>query len=145
VIAGLDDNMLPTKKEAKRLSELMPNCKKLEIKGSGHFILDERVNLTQLILDSDLNPLKHSTKPYDPIIDWKSPSAERVRETIEARVKPLRTLTSPVFYSTDKNGRRRMGLSNLPSSDDGPPLLFVANHQFGKTFLCHPDLHLRNL
>eukprot|EP00978_Attheya_sp_CCMP212_P015335 scaffold39564_cov50-Attheya_sp.AAC.4 len=144
VIAGLDDNMLPTKKEAKRLSELMPNCQKLEIKGSGHFILDDRVNLTQLILDSDLNPLKQLSKPYDPIIDWKSPSAERIHEAIESRVKPLRALTSPVFYSTDKNGRRRMGLSHLPSSDDGTPLLFVANHQFGKTFLCHPDLHFLN-
>jgi pimeloyl-ACP methyl ester carboxylesterase len=144
VIAGLDDNMLPTKKEAQRLSELMPNCQKLEIKGSGHFVLDERVNLTQLILDSDLNPLKLSSKLYDPIIDWKAPSAERIREAVEARVKPLRTLTSPVFYSTDKNGQRRMGLSNLPSSDDGPPLLFVANHQFGETFLYHPELHFLN-
>jgi len=39
-------------------------------------------------------------------------------------------LTSPIFFSTDEDGKRHKGLHFLPKQDEGP-LLFVANHQFG--------------
>uniref|UniRef100_A0A7S4HRM0 AB hydrolase-1 domain-containing protein n=1 Tax=Odontella aurita TaxID=265563 RepID=A0A7S4HRM0_9STRA len=131
VIAGQEDNMLPTKKEADRLVNIMPNCTKMEIEGSGHFVLDERVNLTNAIIESNIAPIELPKIDYDPIADWELPSDDIVRETIENRVKPLRNLVSPVFISTGQDGRRRMGLSHLPASEDGKPMLFVANHQFG--------------
>lgn len=131
VIAGQDDNMLPTKKEANRLVNVMPNCTKIEIRGSGHFVLDKRVNLTNAIINSHIAPLKLPDIDYDPITDWELPHDDVVRETIENRVKPLRNLVSPVFFSTGTDGQRRMGLSHLPANGDGKPLLFVANHQFG--------------
>eukprot|EP00568_Trieres_chinensis_P004197 CAMPEP_0183298454 /NCGR_PEP_ID=MMETSP0160_2-20130417/5467_1 /TAXON_ID=2839 ORGANISM="Odontella Sinensis, Strain Grunow 1884" /NCGR_SAMPLE_ID=MMETSP0160_2 /ASSEMBLY_ACC=CAM_ASM_000250 /LENGTH=727 /DNA_ID=CAMNT_0025460489 /DNA_START=68 /DNA_END=2251 /DNA_ORIENTATION=+ len=131
VVAGQDDNMLPTKKEAQRLVKEMPNCVKIDIPGSGHFVLDERVNLTEAILDSHLDPLKKKDIPYDAITDWDLPDKETVQKTLDARVKPLRRLVSPVFFSTSQDGKRKAGLSHLPRSEEGKPILFVANHQFG--------------
>lgn len=74
-----------------------------------------------------------------------------MKETIDGRVQPLRTLTSPVFFSTGSDGRRRKGLGFVPthkynyrseneqhqqqhptatsSTATTKPLLFVANHQ----------------
>jgi len=128
VVAGADDNMLPTEKEAERLSSILPNCTSKKIAGSGHFVLDNRVNLTQLILDSPINPFPR--KKYDPILDWEVPSPEVVQEAIENQVKIQRTLVSPVFVSTSNDGKRRKGLSAVPGKENRP-LLFVANHQFG--------------
>ena len=52
-----------------------------------------------------------------------------VHQTIEERIKPLRRLTSPVFFSTNSQTCRRVrGLGQVPSSR---PLLIVGNHQLG--------------
>jgi len=118
------------------------------VKGSGHFVLDGRFNLTHAILETPSiykNQLLQNSKNnanhknYDPIIDWKQPSPSTIEKTIESRVKPLRTLTSPIFFSTGLDGKRRKGLGFVPSHNhksgvDGieekkKPLLFVANHQ----------------
>ena len=132
VVGGTDDNMLPTKSESERLVKEMPNCQKVDIKGSGHFVLDQRVNLTDIILKSHIFPVEEETRKKDPITEWEKPSKEEFDETMEERIKPLRRLTSPIFFSTDKMGKRRKGLSHLPGPDEGP-LLFVANHQLRKS------------
>mmetsp|Transcript_3776 Transcript_3776/g.5834 ORF Transcript_3776/g.5834 Transcript_3776/m.5834 type:complete len:725 (-) Transcript_3776:374-2548(-) len=131
IISGQEDNLLPTKEEAERLSKEFPNNNLIRVSGSGHWVLDDRLNLTEIIVDSQIDPFKKRLeKPIDPITGWKKPSEEYTRHTIENSVKPLRRLTSPVFFSTDKEGKRRKGLSELPTQNEGP-LLFVANHQFG--------------
>ena len=126
VIAGEDDTMLPSKEEADRLVETMPSCKKLIVRGAGHYVLDDRVNLTEAIAYAEWDPLGIQNKKYDPIVDWKLPPDDEVQRIVEERVGPLRQLASPVFFSTCDEGKRHKGLSKLPS--DGP-LLFVANHQ----------------
>ena len=133
IVAGQDDNMLPTKEEGKRLIDIMPDAIKLDVRGSGHFVLDERVNLTKAIIEStNIDPFNKKDEPkYDPITDWSLPPKEEVYDVIERQVKPLRNLVSPVFFSTDSNGKRIMGLGNVPSGEEDRPLLFVANHQFG--------------
>ncbi len=131
VIAGKDDNMLPTKEEADRLTKLLPNCVKMDISGSGHFVLDNRVNLTEALLDSHIDPLdlQKNSPPYDPVTDWSLPPEEVINDVVQKRVNPLRENTSPVFFSTDPvTGKRRRGLSLVPSGED-KPLLIVANHQ----------------
>ena len=130
VIVGEDDKMLPTKDEGNRLVKAMKNCTSLSVKGSGHFVLDDRFNLTEAIIDAPFDPFnkKQDKKKYDPITDWKPPSADDVREAVDSRVKPLRALTSPKFFSTGSDGKRRVGLGQVPNNLDGP-LLFVANHQ----------------
>jgi len=128
VIVGSDDNMLPSKKEGNRLKSILKHVTIKEISGSGHFILDDRVNLTEMILNSPLRPFPK--EKYDPILDWKAPTEEEIKEVNENQVNLQRTLVSPVFLSTDSSGTRRKGISAVPNNNDGP-ILFVANHQFG--------------
>ncbi|KAL7538386.1 hypothetical protein ACHAXR_008527 [Thalassiosira sp. AJA248-18] len=130
IIGGSDDNMLPTKEEVDRLGELLPDCVKMEISGAGHFVLDTRVNLTEVILDSHIDPF--DAPKVDPIVDWALPPDHVVNDVIKKRVVPQREKTSPVFFSTDPlSGERRRGLSHVPSTKK--PLLLVGNHQlFGQ-------------
>mmetsp|Transcript_951 Transcript_951/g.2119 ORF Transcript_951/g.2119 Transcript_951/m.2119 type:complete len:809 (+) Transcript_951:109-2535(+) len=131
IIGGSDDNMLPTKEETDRLGKLLPDCVKMEISGAGHFVLDNRVNLTEVLLDSHIDPFDIQ-KSYDPITDWALPPDHVVEAVIKKRVMPLRERASPVFFSTDPiSGKRRNGLSHVLKT--ATPLLIVGNHQlFGQ-------------
>lgn len=129
VVVGTEDKLIASGKEVRRLTRTLPNCEKLEVKGAGHFVLDDNVNLTEAIVYSKLlDPLNfnETQKPYDPIIDWKMPSQEVVERIRKGSVKSLSDAFSPVFISTDDDGNRSFGLQNLPKEG---PLLFVANHQ----------------
>lgn len=128
-IGGDEDKILPTKEEADRLVKLMPDCTSISVQDAGHFILDARFNLTEAIIESPFDPFKQKEdgKTYDPILDWKVPTDEEIREAAENRVKPLRDLVSPQFFSTGADGKRIAGLGKVPAPEG--PLLFVANHQ----------------
>ncbi|KAL7538189.1 hypothetical protein ACHAWF_006012 [Thalassiosira exigua] len=128
-IGGDDDNMLPTKEEGDRLVSLMPDCTSMSVNDAGHFILDDRFNLTEAIIEAPFDPLERrkNRKKYDPIMDWKAPTEDEIREALDTRVKTIRDLCSPQFFSTGIDGKRRLGLGQLPTPDG--PLLFVANHQ----------------
>jgi pimeloyl-ACP methyl ester carboxylesterase/1-acyl-sn-glycerol-3-phosphate acyltransferase len=129
VVVGSQDAFLPSRDEVKRLERLLPNISKpsLIVPDAGHFVLDGRVNLTEAIVyNIDMDPLNLLIPNYDPIVDWKIPSPNRIQHTINNQVKPLRRFTSPVFFSTDADGKRHKGLGQLPSSS---PLIIVANHQ----------------
>lgn len=130
VIAGEDDNMLPTKEEGERLVKVMKDCTSMFVKGAGHFVLDDRFNLTEAIIDASFDPLGKNVdaKKYDPILDWELPTGDALREAIDNRVRPLRLATSPKFFSTGSDGKRRIGLGQVPNNTNGP-ILFVANHQ----------------
>ena len=43
--------MVPTKEEADRLINVMKDCTVISVKGSRHFVLDDRFNLTKAIVD----------------------------------------------------------------------------------------------
>ena len=128
-IGGDEDNMLPTKEEGDRLLNLMPDCTTIAVKDTGHFILDDRFNLTSAIIDAPFDPFnkKINEKKYDPITDWKVPTDDEIREAVDSRVKPLRDIFSPKFFSTGSDGKRKLGLGKVPKTEG--PLLFVANHQ----------------
>lgn len=130
VIAGAEDKLLPSTKEAERLLETLPMSETLKVPGRGHFVLDETVNLTEAILYSKIDPLgwDKTKKKYDPVLDWTPPPKQVQDEVIEKSVKPFRTAVSPVFFSTDSNGKRWKGLAKVPRPEE--PLLIVANHQF---------------
>jgi hypothetical protein len=131
VLVGKGDRLIPSASEANRLVRTLPNCEKLEVPGRGHFVLDDKVNLTEAILFSKIDPMKwkETKKKYDMVLDWKIPGPEKMASGSES-VRPFRIAHSPVFMSTDKNSKRWMGLSKIPKQDG--PVLFVANHQFGK-------------
>jgi pimeloyl-ACP methyl ester carboxylesterase len=132
VLVGKGDRLIPSASEADRLVRTLQNCEKLEVPGRGHFVLDEKVNLTEAILFSKIDPMKwkETKKKYDIVLDWKMPGPEKIASAMESSSKPFRIAHSPVFMSTDKNSKRWMGLSKIPKQDG--PVLFVANHQFGK-------------
>lgn len=135
VVVGNDDNLIASRQEAERLEKVLPKSQKLIVRGAGHFVLDENVNLTEAILFSDLDPLKKKekgSKKYDPILDWKLPPKDVIDEALKTRIKPLEDAFSPVYISTDHEGKRAMGLENLPKEG---PLLFVSNHQLREYFL----------
>ena len=132
VIGGEEDNMLPTKDEGNRLIDIMPNCTSMAVKDAGHFILDDRFNLTEAIINAPFDPFEKKTqnrKKYDPITDWMPPTGDDLAEAVESRVKLIRTVTSPKFFSTGPDGKRRVGLGHVPANVEGRPVLFVANHQ----------------
>ncbi len=131
IICGEQDNLLNSKDEAKRLTKLFPQSQELTIRDAGHFILDESVNLTEAILYSDIDPLKYvqEEKKYDPILDWEKPSVEEMNQTLSTSVKQLEDNFSPVWISTNMNGKRSFGIGHVPREG---PILFVANHQLRK-------------
>ena len=126
-IGGDEDSMLPTSDEGERLVKLMPDCTSMSVKDAGHFILDDRFNLTEAIIEAPFYKKSEQEKTYDPITDWVAPTDDEIQEAVENRVKPLRQLFSPKFFSTDSEGKRHTGLGKVPSPEG--PLLFVANHQ----------------
>jgi len=135
VIAADDDNMLPTKDEAIRLAKVMPNCTRMPVKDAGHFVLDDGFNLTEAILKNapfraiNDSPPRIIDDSYDPILDWQYPSQKEIDIQLDSTVKTIRTMTSPVFFSTDDAGKRYSGVGQIPGDENGP-ILFVGNHQF---------------
>jgi pimeloyl-ACP methyl ester carboxylesterase/1-acyl-sn-glycerol-3-phosphate acyltransferase len=129
IVVGTDDQLISSKNEADRLTKLLPHVEKLSVRDSGHFVLDDNVNLTEAILYSKLDPLRfnETKKAYDPIVDWKVPSMDVMQQTLTTSVKRLEDVFSPVWMSTDSKGKRARGLVNLPKQDG--PILFVSNHQ----------------
>ena len=57
VLVGQEDRLLPSKSEADRLVMALPNAEKLTVRQRGHFVLDDKVNLTEAILYSSIDPL----------------------------------------------------------------------------------------
>jgi pimeloyl-ACP methyl ester carboxylesterase len=131
IVVGSDDKLIGSRREVDRLNKILPRSEKLSVASAGHFVLDENVNLTEAILYSKLDPLnfKETTKPFDPILDWKVPPKDVLDDVMENTIKPLDDAFSPIYMSTDNNGRRSMGLENVPREG---PLLFVSNHQLCK-------------
>lgn len=128
VVVGSEDNLLKSKEEGKRLTKLLPQSQELTVKDAGHFILDENVNLTEAILYSSMDPLKlvAQEKKYDPILDWKIPSREDMNQTLSTTVKQLEDSFSPIWISTNAEGKRSFGVGHVPREG---PILFVSNHQ----------------
>jgi pimeloyl-ACP methyl ester carboxylesterase/1-acyl-sn-glycerol-3-phosphate acyltransferase len=129
IVVGTADQLISSKSEADRLTKLLPRAEKLQVREAGHFVLDENVNLTEAIIYSKIDPFRfnETKKTYDPIVDWKVPSAAIMEETLTTSVKQLEDIFSPVWISTNSEGKRTKGLGNIPN-DDGP-ILFVSNHQ----------------
>ena len=128
VVVGTDDRLIDSGKEVERLMQTIPNCEELRVRGAGHFVLDDNVNLTEAILYSKLDPLnfKETKRRYDPILDWELPPKDEIEKEYSESVKRLEDAFSPIFISTNHEGQRDFGLDNLLRDT---PLLFVANHQ----------------
>lgn len=131
VAAGTQDRVLPSVSEARRLKAKLPDCSIITIQGSGHISLDERINMTDILIKNPklLANVTRNGRPFDPVRDFVRPSAE-----VQARYKgiverALERFTSPVFFSTRPDGTIERGLGAVPDLDGKRAILFVGNHQ----------------
>lgn len=75
----------------------------------------------------------------DPVRHYRMPTPDAFARA-SARLRPIRQITSPVFFSTKANGEVVRGLSGLPPLQTGgqcssqPPVLFIGNHQLSSLF-----------
>jgi hypothetical protein len=131
VLVGGQDKLLPSKAEGRRLKDLIgPNCTLITYNEGSHLLLDDQVNLTATILQSDL----FRTSELDPIKDFTLPPPAAVARIIDSQVRPFRLLASPVFFSTSPSNDVTSNLNHVPILElekEGRPLLIVGNHQFG--------------
>ncbi|CAM9164283.1 unnamed protein product, partial [Discosporangium mesarthrocarpum] len=158
VLAGSEDHMLPSVKEAQRLEAVVPNCHAVILYGVGHAALFDpaEVNLSDLIANSFIyDPIllqriktkkarrkaaEHSHKhghgshsslleEKDPILDYKlDQEDDMVRVAIQVS-EVLERLTSPVFLSVNEKHQLERGLGGVPYHQEGNSILFVGNHQ----------------
>ena len=88
------------------------------------------------------NSNSNNNGKYDPILDWKPPSQEQIRQTRRQIIEPMKALTSPIFISTNPNtGQRHQSLKYVIDAattttaqqqqhyERRSPILFVSNHQ----------------
>jgi hypothetical protein len=133
VLASTDDKLLPSAEEGARLQRELPNAKLTLLQGSGHLpLLEAPVSLRNALRETGLlaRAPKASPKPKDYVRDWRLPEPAQYKMAADS-LRTIRRLTSPIFLSTDGAGRRVAGLGALPplAAADGPPVLFVGNHQ----------------
>lgn len=147
VFASSEDNVLPSVREGRRLARALPNADLTILSDSGHVpLLEVRVRLADLLRQARLTE-REAVGRKDYVADFHLPSAEEFANA-SASLRPIRQLTSPVFFSTDSAGQRIPGLRGLPpmanklqsphrkiqgemneSVESMPPVLFVGNHQ----------------
>mmetsp|Transcript_42564 Transcript_42564/g.120764 ORF Transcript_42564/g.120764 Transcript_42564/m.120764 type:complete len:837 (+) Transcript_42564:115-2625(+) len=125
IVAGSEDAMLPSEREAKRLAKLMPDSEQVLVAGSGHYVLDNRTNLTDILFTSKiLNPPPSAEEKY--FEKFVPPKLTEVTDLEMQQVNRIENATSPVWVSTNVYGRRIWGLSGVPTDRR---VLFVGNHQ----------------
>lgn len=118
VLASGKDQMLPSRDEAQRLRKVLSNCVVRYYKDSGHtLLLEDGLDLGTVIRGARLY---RKSKKFDSVADFVYPTSKEFEEAYE-RTKIIRQLTSPVFFSTTKDGTVVHGLSGVP--EEGPILL----------------------
>ncbi|GKY96946.1 hypothetical protein MPSEU_000653600 [Mayamaea pseudoterrestris] len=143
IMVGKQDKMLPSDSEADQLMDAILNAEKIVVSQRGHLVLDGSINITEAVLYSAIDPLnwRLTKKTHDTIYDWVLPNQEAIDRAFNSRVKPLVMAHSPVWFSTDAQGKRWKGLIKFPAPtrqtfsgvqdermDEGP-ILVVGNHQ----------------
>lgn len=126
VVAGRDDNILPSADEASRLVREIPQCTKVVMRAQGHLALGADSNISRILVDSSVVP---APLRRDRVNDFVPPSPEEAKAAVQS-LQGLRQVYSPVFYSLDpESGKVVRGLSGIPDKQQGKPMLFIGNHQ----------------
>lgn len=121
IVSGKDE-FLPSREEALRLKSVLKNCKIRYFKDSGHTILlEEQISLSTIIRSVAF--YRHS-RTHDYVSDFVPPTPEEWERSY-AYVGIMKSLTSPVMFSTNHDGKIVKGLSGLPQEG---PVLFVGLH-----------------
>jgi pimeloyl-ACP methyl ester carboxylesterase len=125
------DALIPSADEGTRLKRRMPRgcCVVETLEGASHAALQEAgVDLVNIMRENGFGP-RRATDP-DPLSKdpkFVPPSAKELRVAFEG-LNGLRSVVSPVFFSTRDDGSVVPGLSAVPF-EEGRPVLLVGNHQ----------------
>lgn len=119
VLASGKDNMLPSEDEAKRLSSVLKNCIVRTFKENGHtLLLEDGINLLSVI--RGICKYRRSRR-LDFVTDFVPPSQSEYDVAFGQVTRWLQYCSSPVMFSTLRDGTIVKGLDGVPS--EGPVLL----------------------
>ena len=125
------DALIPSADEGARLKRRMPRscCVVETLEGASHAALQEAgVDLVNIMRENGFGP-RRATDP-DPLSKdpkFVPPSTKELKVAFEG-LNGLRSVVSPVFFSTRDDGSVVPGLSAVPF-EEGRPVLLVGNHQ----------------
>ena len=138
VLVGTSDRLLPSQAEGRRLGKLLPNVQVKEVEGAGHALLDgvavdlaKELRLAKVFRPKYTGKRSPDTSSRDTTwAEFPVPSEEDMDEMDKtAGFGNLQKLFSPVFLSTEEDGRVVQGLGGVPTGLSGRPVLLVGNHQ----------------
>lgn len=126
ILIGNEDRLLPSIREGPRLQRVMEKAY-VDLKmypGKGHAILDISFDLNKVLKDFNTNVRRREMG--DTTIEL--PSIEDIR-AVDKQLDPAFKVFSPIFLSTDNEGKIAEGLQHVPTGGEGRPVLLVGNHQ----------------
>ena len=131
VIVSDADALIPSADEGTRLKRRMPrgSCVVETLEGASHAALQESgVDLTRILRENGFGPRRVTDpEPLSKDPAFVPPSTKELRVAFES-LNALRSVVSPVFFSTRDDGSIVPGLSAVPF-EEGRPVLLVGNHQ----------------
>ncbi|XP_073106020.1 phytyl ester synthase 1, chloroplastic isoform X2 [Elaeis guineensis] len=123
LLASGKDNLLPSGEEADRLWNSLKNCRVRYFKDNGHtFLLEDGINLLSIIKGTCTY---RRSRQHDYVTDYLPPTHSEYQKHIEQEYRWFLLATSPVMFSTLKDGRIVKGLAGVP---DKGPVLLVGDH-----------------
>jgi len=132
LIAGADDNFLPSEAEVNRLADLIADSTQVILRGRGHAVLDGRTSLLALLRSWERGPL-FGKRPIPYVTDFERPTTEMLQEAAES-TDAFVAACAPAWLSstTDGTGTAVAGLQGIEPllCDPSRPALFVGFHQF---------------
>ncbi|ONK72064.1 uncharacterized protein A4U43_C04F15320 [Asparagus officinalis] len=147
ILAGGRDQLLPSREEAERLCNALPNCRIRHFQDSGHnLLLEGGIDLVTAI--KACNYYRHS-RLKDYVSDYLLPTPHEFQKAVEP-YRWVDLVASPVMLSTLKNGKVVKGLEGVPSEG---PTVFVGYHMLLGLDLGHlvsrlltdKNIHLRGI
>ncbi|KAA3482399.1 acyltransferase-like protein chloroplastic [Gossypium australe] len=139
VLASDKDNMLPSRDEAQRLMNSLPNCKVRRFKDNGHtLLLEDSLNLLTIIKGTC--KYRHSKK-HDFIADFVPPSMSEFKYAFDEVAGYIRFASGSAMFSTMEDGKIVQGLAGVPN--EGPVLLVGYHMLMGLELSCLIEAFLR--
>ncbi|KAJ6835274.1 putative acyltransferase-like protein, chloroplastic [Iris pallida] len=119
MLASGKDNLLPSGNEADRLRKSLKNCRVRYFKDNGHtLLLEDGLNLLSVI---KATTTYRRSNQHDFVTDYLPPTKSEFRQVFDRDNRLFSLATSPVLFSTLKNGKIVRGLGGIP--DKGPVVL----------------------
>ncbi|GFP86709.1 acyltransferase-like protein at1g54570 chloroplastic [Phtheirospermum japonicum] len=125
ILASGKDNILPSKNEAQRLSELLKNSKIRFFKDNGHaLLLEDEINLLTVL---KATCMYRRSKRRDPVADFLPPSESEFQKAFDQLLVLFRLAISPVMFSTLNDGKIFLREKNVMVRGMAHPEIFTKN------------------